>query len=214
MKYTGNYNLKKPEGTDTVDIEDLNENADKIDEELKNHVDNKIQHVSTQERVYWNNKWKYDEETIKNVKVYNAYHADTVNDLYLVDTEEENIGVIGLVFASGDTSPVLVDDKDDYVLISSITVPDRKFVSFVSLKGFFSSKTAGTDYSEDEKITVDTVCVWEQPSHTTEFDLTVEATSGSVIEFWAKRTGQQSREKYIAKRDFRTNYYNKLMHLD
>ena len=35
MKYTGNYNLKKPEGSDVVNIEDFNENADIIDAELK-----------------------------------------------------------------------------------------------------------------------------------------------------------------------------------
>ncbi len=35
MKYTGNYNLKKPEGADAVNIEDLNDNVDIIDSELK-----------------------------------------------------------------------------------------------------------------------------------------------------------------------------------
>jgi len=35
MKYTSNYNLKKPEGTDVVNIDDLNENADIIDQKLK-----------------------------------------------------------------------------------------------------------------------------------------------------------------------------------
>ena len=35
LKYTGNYNLKKPEGSDVVNIEDLNDNADIIDAELK-----------------------------------------------------------------------------------------------------------------------------------------------------------------------------------
>ena len=34
MKYTQNYNLKKPEGTDVVNIDDLNYNADVIDTEL------------------------------------------------------------------------------------------------------------------------------------------------------------------------------------
>ncbi len=34
MKNTGNYKLKKPEGTDTVNIEDLNYNADIIDNEI------------------------------------------------------------------------------------------------------------------------------------------------------------------------------------
>lgn len=35
MKYTTNYNLKKPELTDYVNVEDLNENADIIDQKLK-----------------------------------------------------------------------------------------------------------------------------------------------------------------------------------
>ena len=39
MKYTGNYNLKKPEGFDIVNIEDLNDNADIIDQALKAHDD-------------------------------------------------------------------------------------------------------------------------------------------------------------------------------
>ena len=39
MKYTGNYNLKKPEGSDIVNIEDLNDNADIIDQALKAHDD-------------------------------------------------------------------------------------------------------------------------------------------------------------------------------
>ena len=39
MKYTENYNLKKPEGSDVVNIEDLNDNADIIDQALKAHDD-------------------------------------------------------------------------------------------------------------------------------------------------------------------------------
>ena len=35
MKYTSNYNLKKPDGTDVVNIEDFNGNADIIDIQLK-----------------------------------------------------------------------------------------------------------------------------------------------------------------------------------
>jgi hypothetical protein len=34
LKYTANYNLKKPEGTDTVNIEDFNNNADILDTEI------------------------------------------------------------------------------------------------------------------------------------------------------------------------------------
>ncbi|NNG67354.1 hypothetical protein [Caldanaerobacter subterraneus] len=40
MKYTTNYNLKKPEGTDVVNIDDLNYNADIIDTELAARVKN------------------------------------------------------------------------------------------------------------------------------------------------------------------------------
>lgn len=40
MKYTSNYNLKKPEGTDIVNIDDLNDNADILDQKLK-EVENK-----------------------------------------------------------------------------------------------------------------------------------------------------------------------------
>lgn len=44
MKYTGNYNLKKPEGNDAVNIEDFNDNADIIDAELKK-IDNKAESI-------------------------------------------------------------------------------------------------------------------------------------------------------------------------
>ncbi len=40
MQYTANYNLKKPEGTDIVNIDDLNDNADILDQKLK-EVENK-----------------------------------------------------------------------------------------------------------------------------------------------------------------------------
>ena len=40
MKYTQNYNLKKPEGTDLVNIDDLNANADIIDTELAARIKN------------------------------------------------------------------------------------------------------------------------------------------------------------------------------
>lgn len=35
MNYTTNYNLKKPATIDTVNIQDLNDNADKIDTAIK-----------------------------------------------------------------------------------------------------------------------------------------------------------------------------------
>ena len=42
MKTTANYGLKKPEGTDVVNIEDLNYNADIIDTQIKSLNDKKI----------------------------------------------------------------------------------------------------------------------------------------------------------------------------
>lgn len=40
MKYTENYNLKKPDAGDFYNIEDFNVNADKIDSEFKKHENN------------------------------------------------------------------------------------------------------------------------------------------------------------------------------
>lgn len=61
MQKTTNYNLKKPESTDYVNISDLNDNADIVDEELKKNADaltshqadNTI-HITQQERKKWN----------------------------------------------------------------------------------------------------------------------------------------------------------------
>src|SRR5690625_3540931 len=39
MKYTDNYGLKKPDLNDYIEIDDLNENADIVDEKLKEHED-------------------------------------------------------------------------------------------------------------------------------------------------------------------------------
>lgn len=39
MKYTANYNLKKPEGSDVVNIDDLNINMDILDSEMAKKVD-------------------------------------------------------------------------------------------------------------------------------------------------------------------------------
>lgn len=39
MQLTPNYKLKKPEGTDQVDIQDFNDNADLIDAALKKKSD-------------------------------------------------------------------------------------------------------------------------------------------------------------------------------
>ena len=45
MKYTQNYNLRKPEDTDPADIHDLNYNADAIDGKLKEIEDWESAHL-------------------------------------------------------------------------------------------------------------------------------------------------------------------------
>ena len=45
MKLTSNYSLKKPDGSDVVNIQDLNDNSDKIDLELKN-VDSQMKDIA------------------------------------------------------------------------------------------------------------------------------------------------------------------------
>ena len=45
MKYTENYNLKKPEAEDFYNVEDFNENMEVIDGELKNLEDNKVDKI-------------------------------------------------------------------------------------------------------------------------------------------------------------------------
>ena len=39
MTNTTNYNLKKPDYTDFVDVEDFNDNADAIDAQMKTNAD-------------------------------------------------------------------------------------------------------------------------------------------------------------------------------
>ena len=51
MKYTANLNLKKPEGTDVVNINDLNDNADIIDSELKRLDTKKVDKVEFDEHL-------------------------------------------------------------------------------------------------------------------------------------------------------------------
>lgn len=59
MKTTGNLGLKKPEGTDIVDINDLNGNMDILDTAVKaaqDHAVDTTKHVTAVERTTWNAK--------------------------------------------------------------------------------------------------------------------------------------------------------------
>ncbi|WP_342547642.1 hypothetical protein NST69_27505 [Paenibacillus sp. FSL P2-0089] len=59
MKTTGNLGLKKPDGTDIVDINDLNGNMDILDTTVKaaqDHAADTTKHVTAVERTAWNAK--------------------------------------------------------------------------------------------------------------------------------------------------------------
>ncbi|NFT06829.1 hypothetical protein FDF26_07055 [Clostridium botulinum] len=63
MKLTSNYSLKKPDGSDVVNVQDFNDNSDKIDLELKN-VDSQM---------------KENTKNIKDVDGSNAYISNANN---------------------------------------------------------------------------------------------------------------------------------------
>lgn len=59
MKTTGNLGLKKPDGTDIVDITDLNGNMDILDTAVKavqDHTADTVKHITAAERSAWNAK--------------------------------------------------------------------------------------------------------------------------------------------------------------
>ncbi len=69
------------------------ENVDNIQQaskvEFNAHNSDNVRHITSTERTTWNNKWDYDEDIIKNVKVNSASNADTVNG----KTVAENVPV-------------------------------------------------------------------------------------------------------------------------
>ena len=59
MKTTGNLGLKKPDGTDIVDITDLNSNMDVLDTAVKavqDHAADTVKHITAAERTAWTAK--------------------------------------------------------------------------------------------------------------------------------------------------------------
>lgn len=53
MEYTTRFNLKKPEGTDTASIGDINDNMDTIDENIPNIVYSATEPATPAEGMIW-----------------------------------------------------------------------------------------------------------------------------------------------------------------
>ena len=83
MKYTGNYNLKKPDGTDVVNIEDFNENADIIDAELKK-LNDAIKDLDADGITLPDGKTISEKFTEITTKIGNTEELDTETKLSLV----------------------------------------------------------------------------------------------------------------------------------
>ena len=64
MNYTTNYNMNKPEITDSVDIDDLNDNFDTIDTTLKSLEDDKLNKGDVSEE--YNTAKKIEDKIISN----------------------------------------------------------------------------------------------------------------------------------------------------
>lgn len=95
MQETGNYKLKKPEGTDIVNIEDLNANSDIIDRELANKAQKEHTHSN-----YVN------QNAFSNIKVGSTtIAADSTTDI--------------LTIAAGNNVTLTPDAANDKITISS-----------------------------------------------------------------------------------------------
>ena len=69
-----------------------------------NHLNNSIIHITAEERTKWNNKWDYNEETIKAVKVNAAVSADKLA------TANEGTSAIPIYFKNGKPAQCIPSD--------------------------------------------------------------------------------------------------------
>lgn len=101
MKQTSNYGLKKPEGQDVVNIDDLNYNADILDTQLKslnNNLDNQIKNIngSKVDKVQGKQLSTEDYSTVEKQKLAgiaqganNYIHPNDSNTRHVTDAEKQ-----------------------------------------------------------------------------------------------------------------------------
>lgn len=114
MKYTTNYNLKKPDYTDLADVEDFNENMDTIDSELKSggdHASSTINpHGVTKSQVGLGNVDNVKQAPYSHISDNSNPHSVTASQVGVVPTRISN-GVLeyydaGLWKEVGGGSPI------------------------------------------------------------------------------------------------------------
>ncbi len=92
--------------TDTIYIHPSTHPASIIEQNSTNRF------VTDSEKTYWNSKWTYDENTIKNVKVNEAVNADTVNNLTVLTAVPENALFTDTIYEHPLTHPATIIVQD------------------------------------------------------------------------------------------------------
>ena len=138
MKYTQNYNLRKPEDTDPADIQDLNYNADKIDTKLKELEDEqttKVDKISG--KGLSTNDYTTDEKNKlagieAGAEVNNISDADASEltggaetDLHKHAAADVNIADTGGYYYSTDVEGVLQEVGSELVTHKADTMPHK-----------------------------------------------------------------------------------------
>lgn len=95
MKYTGNYNLAKPDPTDLVDISVLNGNMDAIDAELKKHEIEQESSKRSVEVTLYESRWTTRPPYAQTVVITGIKKSDTIQIISAItkDTPTQDMDV-------------------------------------------------------------------------------------------------------------------------
>ena len=132
MKYTPNYGLKKPEQDDFYNVDDFNENADIIDQKLKENADAIVAHQNKMESLI---KIKKDV-----VILASGWVDDTANSgFWIYDIEDEDI-------------------TEDTVVDVNIHLQDLEKAESIKIKSANSSSAGKVILYAEDKPTDNIIC--------------------------------------------------------
>jgi predicted NAD/FAD-binding protein len=101
--------------TDTIYTHPLTHSATIIVE------DDTHRFVTDSEKILWNSKWVYDEETIKNIKVNSAVNSDTVNNLTVLTAVPENALFTDTIYEHPLTHPAtMITEDNNHLFVTSV----------------------------------------------------------------------------------------------